>query len=113
MLQIHKKDMIRKKNSLRPSLTQARFIAIMNPEPSNATEHMRYRRANRDWLFKSAHIAVELLSAMDEKGITRAELGRQMSAADEEVSRWLSGEENFRLDTLVRLEKVLGVVLVL
>lgn len=52
--------------------------------------------------------AKQILDAMTEKGLTRAQLADLMGRSRSEATKWLSGKHNFTLDLLSELSQVLG-----
>ncbi len=85
-------------------------ISVQSPE--NWMEKVAWRKANKFWLRKSSDIALRILDALDDLGWTKANLAKEMGVSPQQVSKYVKGEENFKLETLCKLEKVLGVELV-
>ena len=78
----------------------------------NWLENVAWRKANKAWLRKSAAIALRILDALDELNWTKGKLAQEMGVSPQQVSKYVKGEENFKLETLCNLEKVLGIALV-
>jgi transcriptional regulator with XRE-family HTH domain len=57
---------------------------------------------------KYGDIVVRVYQILKEKGITQKELAMQMGKTPSEISKWLSGEHNFTLRSLAKLEAELG-----
>jgi plasmid maintenance system antidote protein VapI len=74
-------------------------------------EKARYRRENRSWLRKSQRIAVRVLSVLNEKGMQQKELAEAMDVSPQQVSKIVKGKQNLTLETISKLESVLGVKL--
>lgn len=74
-------------------------------------EKARYRRENRAWLRKSQRIAVRILSVLNEKGMQQKELAEAMDVSPQQVSKIVKGKQNLTLETISKLEAVLGVKL--
>jgi ribosome-binding protein aMBF1 (putative translation factor) len=79
---------------------------------SNWAEKIVWRKANRDWLRKSVDIALRILDALDDLGWNKARLAKEMGVSPQQVSKYVKGEENFKLETICKLEKVLGIELI-
>lgn len=79
---------------------------------SSWKEKVEWRKANKDWLGKSSDIAFRILDALEEKGWKKNRLSEELGVSAQQVSKYVKGEENFKLETLCKLEKVLGVELV-
>ena len=80
-------------------------------DTSGWLEKARYRRANRGWLRKSQGIAIRVLSVLDEKGMQQKELAKAMNVSPQQVSKIVRGKENLTLQTISKLEQVLGISL--
>lgn len=85
-------------------------FSIQSPE--NWMEKVAWRKANKAWLRKSADIALRILDALDDLGWNKARLAKEMGVSPQQVSKYVKGEENFKLETICKLEKVLGIELV-
>ena len=85
---------------------------ISVPSHENWKEKVAWRKANKAWLRKSADIALRILDALEELNWKKAKLAQEMGISPQQVSKYVKGEENFKLETLCNLEKVLGIELV-
>lgn len=72
-----------------------------------------YKKENRPWLKKSADIAMQILDILEQKEMTQIYLAQQLGVSRQQVSKILKGQENLTLETIAKLEEVLGVDLVL
>jgi transcriptional regulator with XRE-family HTH domain len=57
---------------------------------------------------KKMDVAVRIRETLDQKGWTQKDLARKTGKSESEVSRWLSGKQNFTLDSLFLIEEALG-----
>ena len=89
-----------------------RLKALAKPASAKAVSDAKWRRENKDWLAKSFDIALNVLSAMKAKGWNQKKLAEEMGVSTQQVSKIVKGKENFTLQTIVKLERVLGVRLV-
>ena len=85
-------------------------ISVQSHE--NWIADVAWRKANKAWLGKSADIALRILDALDELNWKKAKLAQERGVSPQQVSKYVKGEENFKLETLCNLEKVLGIELV-
>ncbi|MFN3996888.1 transcriptional regulator [Algoriphagus sp.] len=85
-------------------------ISVQSTE--NWMEEVAWRKANKFWIRKSSDIAFRILDALDELGWNKARLAKEMGVSPQQVSKYVKGEENFKLETLCKLEKVLGIELI-
>jgi transcriptional regulator with XRE-family HTH domain len=86
--------------------------AISIKSSENWTEKVVWRKANQDWIRKSTDIAFSIMDALDDLGWNKARLAKEMGVSPQQVSNYVRGEENFKLETICKLEKVLGVELI-
>jgi ribosome-binding protein aMBF1 (putative translation factor) len=57
-------------------------------------------------------LAVKIAEAMKEKGWSKKRLMQEIGKTNQsEITRWLSGTQNFTVDTLIDLERVLDIKL--
>ena len=62
----------------------------------------------RAYVSLSMEIAARIDHLLRQKGWTGADLARAFDKSPSEISRWLSGTHNFTLETIAKLEAVLG-----
>ncbi len=86
-------------------------LASQNPV-SNWAAGVEWRKANKFWIRKSSDIALRILDALEELGWNKARLAKEMGVSPQQVSKYVRGEENFKLETLCKLEQALGVELI-
>ena len=79
---------------------------------SNWAADVEWRKANKFWIRKSSDIALRILDALDDLGWNKARLAKEMGVSPQQVSKYVRGEENFKLETLCKLEQALGVELI-
>ncbi len=58
------------------------------------------------------HIAVRISDLIAKKGITQKSLAESLGKKPSEISRWLSGDHNFTLRSLAKLEAELGEMII-
>jgi|ADGO01.1.fsa_nt_gi antitoxin component HigA of HigAB toxin-antitoxin module len=75
-------------------------------------EGAKWRDANHDWLIKSAVIAVRVLQALDEQQLSQKDLAQRMGVTPQQISKIVKGKENLTLETIAKLEKALGIVII-
>ncbi len=71
-----------------------------------------YRQENESWLDLSFAIAVKVLEALREKGITQKHLAEKMGLSPQYINKVVKGSENLTLYTITRLEKALSIKLI-
>lgn len=75
-------------------------------------EDAKYRRVNRKWLRKSQDIALRILDVLDEKAMQQKELAKALDVSPQQISKIVKGKQNLTLETISKLERVLGIELV-
>ena len=83
--------------------------SLVSSTPSKWREEAEWRRANRQWLRKSQEIAMTILECMASKKMTQKQLSEKMGVSAQYVSRILKGSENLSLETISKIENVLGI----
>lgn len=90
---------------------QEKLNNLVTDDKSGGREDAKFRKQNRDWLFKSAEIALKIIDILKEKKMTQAELATILETSPQNISKILKGQENLTLETIVKLEKSLGIEL--
>lgn len=85
---------------------------IASPEKSKWEEKARWRVANKNWLLKSAAIALKILSTLKERNLPQVEFAQQMGTTPQNISKLLKGQENFTLETICKIENCLNIELI-
>ncbi|WNJ17458.1 helix-turn-helix transcriptional regulator [Pontibacter sp. G13] len=89
-----------------------KFEALISDTPSNALEMHQWIKDNRHWLRRSRAIVRIVLVGLKNRGWTQKEFAERMGVSPQQVSKWLKGQENFRLETISKMEAVLEVELI-
>lgn len=67
----------------------------------------KFRDENRDWLLKSALIALEIHRYLRQNGMTQSQLAEKLAISPAMVTKLLSGKENLSLKTVCGIERVI------
>lgn len=62
----------------------------------------------KSWKENAQHIALELMDFIEENNLTQKAIAAQMGVSPQVVNKWLKGEENFTLETIGKIETILG-----
>ncbi|WP_223583088.1 transcriptional regulator [Sphingobacterium sp. GVS05A] len=89
-----------------------KFLALVSKEETKTVERATARLANKRYSKLSNLIAFEILERLDELGWKQKDLAERMEVSPQQVNKWVKGNENFTLETLVVLSEVLGVELI-
>lgn len=77
-----------------------------------------YRQKNKEWLRRSAKIAIQVLLKLEENHVfnktpdTQKELAELLGISPQQVNKIVKGKENLTLETISRLERALNVQLI-
>ncbi len=81
-------------------------------------EKAKWRQENEDWLDISFSIAVKILSALSANKKanvspkTQIELAEAMGCSAQYVNKLLRGQENLQIDTICKVQSILGIKLI-
>lgn len=89
-----------------------RFEKLIEAKPSNFLEKFNEIKKNKEWLDKSAKIAIKVLVTLKEKKWTQKDLAFKLGVSPQQVNKIIKGKENLTLETICKLESVLGVTFV-
>ena len=87
----------------------SRLNELSGGKSSTFLQKARERDLNKDWLKKSAYIAFQLMEALDANGMTQKDLATKLGVSQQQVGKWLQGQENMKLDTIAKLENALDI----
>jgi ribosome-binding protein aMBF1 (putative translation factor) len=76
------------------------FVALENPELTAMIE-------------KKMLLAAKIYEAMQEQKISNRVFAERLNISPSLVTKWLSGQHNFTVDTLVKIERILGIELLI
>lgn len=85
---------------------------LAHPVSEETRQQIEYRRCNREWLRKSAQIALAVRRELRINGVTQQELAERMQVSPQYVGRLMKGTENLTLDTISKLEDALNCSLI-
>jgi ribosome-binding protein aMBF1 (putative translation factor) len=86
---------------------------LASTEPSNWKAKAKFRRDNREWLKRSAAIAIKVLDALKAQGLTQKELAERLDVSPQYINKIVKGEENLTLETITNLELTLGIHIIM
>lgn len=88
-----------------------KMAAIASVEPSGWIEDACRRFENKTWLRRSQSIALKVLRTLRARQMTQKQLAEMIGVSSQQVSKIVKGRENLTLETIAKLEKALGIVL--
>lgn len=84
---------------------------IVSKDTSSWVENAEWHSQNEGWLKKSAKIALKILKTLKYKSMTQKDLALELGVSPQQISKIVKGKENLTLETIDKLEKILGVTL--
>ncbi len=88
-----------------------KFQTLVAPEKTKTYQRIKDRVANKPHLEISQAIAIKVLEKLDKLGWSQKELALKMGVSPQQISKIVRGTENLTLESLVKIEKVLGIQL--
>lgn len=91
-----------------------RLNKIASKEQSKWLEEAKERASKSEWRDKSVKIAILVLREIqkqEETGMNQKKLAEQMGVSAQYINKVVKGQENLTLETISKLEKVLGIEL--
>lgn len=89
-----------------------KFLNLVSKEETKTVERAKARIAKKAYARISNKIAIVILTRLDELKWKQKDLAEKMEVSPQQVNKWVKGNENFTLDTLVKLSKVLSIELI-
>lgn len=86
--------------------------SIIKSDAKETREWIKKRNKNRKALRASQKIALHIRKRLEELKWNQKDLAEKMDVKPQQVTKWVSGKENFRLDTIMRLSEMLNVDLI-
>ena len=88
------------------------FNKLVSNENSSWLDKFSQYKSNKEWLDKSALIAVNVLEALKDKKMSQKDLAERMNVSAQQVNKILKGKQNLSLETICKLEQVLNLSLI-
>ena len=93
-------------------MIQDKIKSYISEEPSNWLEQAERYESNKEWLDKSALIAIKILSTLRSQSITQKKLAESIGVSPQYINKVVKGQENLSLETICKIEKSLGISLI-
>ena len=89
---------------------------VASAQRSSWIEEANERQANLEWRKRSFKIAVRILREIRAQkpinGMTQKKLATRMGVSPQYINKVVKGKENLTLETVARIEQVLGITLI-
>jgi len=97
---------------MKKSVTSERISKHVADDRSDWMQQVEYYEKNRDWLDKSAEIAVRILSTLSRLSLSQKDLAERTGVTPQYINKVVKGRENLSLETISKIEKALQIRLV-
>ncbi len=93
------------------------FLNLVSNESSGWLKKAQWREDNKEWLHRSAKIAIKILSKLrnnrneGKSPSSQKDLAEMMGVSPQQVNKMVKGSENLTLETISKIEKALGIQL--
>lgn len=87
------------------------FQKLVSNENSGWLDKFLHYKANKKWLDNSSKIAVNVLEALREKGMSQRDLAEKMKVSAQQINKIVKGQQNLTFETVGKLEDALGITL--
>jgi transcriptional regulator with XRE-family HTH domain len=84
----------------------------VSEEPSNWIVQADKYEVDKDWLDKSALIAIKILRTIRSQSLTQKELAKSIGVTPQYINKVVKGRENLTLETVCKIERSLGISLI-
>jgi DNA-binding Xre family transcriptional regulator len=96
------------------------FLKLVSKEPASdkIVKDILFYEENKQWLDRSANIAIKILSTLRHNRkenrfpTTQKDLAELMNITPQQVNKMVKGTENLTLETISRVEKALDIQLI-
>ncbi|MDA3613915.1 helix-turn-helix domain-containing protein [Polluticaenibacter yanchengensis] len=89
-----------------------KFLALVSKEETKTVESANVRLAKKNYTRLSHKIAIAILTQLDVLGWKQITLATKMNVSSQQVNKWVKGNENYTLETLVKLGEIPGISLI-
>lgn len=98
---------------MKEKTNREKFLDLVTEDAIETKAWIRDRNKKRKFYRASQKIALNILKQLAELDWTQKELAEKMDVSPQQVNKWVKGDANFTLDTLIHLGTVLGVDLII
>jgi len=92
--------------------TTLNFKNLVGDNKSNFIENAKISIKNNEWRKRSQDIALIVLDRLDELAMKQYQLAEKMCVTPQQISKIVKGYENLTLESISKIEKALGIILI-
>jgi transcriptional regulator with XRE-family HTH domain len=97
---------------MKSTVNKEKLNKYISREPSDWMAQADYYEVNKDWLNKSAMIAIKILSTLRSQSMTQKVLAESIGVTPQYINKVVKGYENLSLETICKIERSLGISLI-
>lgn len=97
---------------MKNTVNKEKLRKFISRESSAWMEQAEFYEVNKDWLDKSALIAIKILDTLKSQSITQKTLAESIGVSPQYINKVVKGQENLSLETICRIERSLGISLI-
>lgn len=97
---------------MKNTVNKEKLSKLISNESSAWMEQAEFYESNKDWLDKSALIAIKILSTLKSHNITQKALAESIGVSPQYINKVVKGQENLSLETICKIERSLGISLI-
>jgi len=87
------------------------FQKLVSNEDSGWLNKFLHYKANKKWLDNSSKVAVSVIEALREKGMSQKDLAQKMNVSAQQINKIVKGKQNLTFETVGKLEDALAISL--
>lgn len=89
-----------------------KFEKKVSNTPSNFLSKFADYKANKKWLERSSEIAVNVLEALRDKGLSQKDLAEKLQISAQQINKIVKGQQNLTIETICKIENALQISLI-
>lgn len=97
---------------MKNTVNKEKLRKYISRESSTWMEQSDFYEVNKDWLDKSALIAIKILDTLRSQSITQKTLAESIGVSPQYINKVVKGQENLSLETICKIERSLGISLI-
>jgi transcriptional regulator with XRE-family HTH domain len=97
---------------MKDKINNERLNKLISKERPGWMDQADYYEVNKEWLDKSALIAIKILSSLRSQASTQRALADNIGVTPQYINKVVKGQENLSLETICKIEGALGISLI-
>lgn len=97
---------------MKKAVNKEKLKKYISQKSSDWMEQADFYESNKNWLDKSALIAIKILSILRSQSITQKALAESIGGTPQYINKVVKGYENLSLETICKIERSLGITLI-